>query len=188
VTVNNAPPVIANLTGDTEIDEGDTATFNAIATDPGAGELTYTWDFGDGSKVSGTEVMITQRFVEDGEYDLNLTVSDEDGAIASRTVTIKVNNVAPIIEAQTDRTANEGESVAFNASFSDPGLADTHTIEWDFGDGSEHLTVNSEPSTVSHVYSDNGEYDVTVTICEAFYSLVSRLATICDFIVCFCCY
>jgi PKD repeat protein len=56
--------------------------------------------------------------------------------------------------------------VAFNASFSDPGITDTHTIAWDFGDGSEHLTLNSEHSTVSHVYRDNGEYDVTLTVTD----------------------
>ena len=39
-----------SITGDTEINEGDSASFNAIASDPGDDTITYIWDFGDGSE------------------------------------------------------------------------------------------------------------------------------------------
>jgi PKD repeat protein len=162
VAVNNVAPSIIDLTGDTEIDEGDTATFSAAATDAGNDTLTYTWNLEDGTQISGTDVTISKRFFEDGEYDLNLTVTDEDGASATRTLTITVNNVAPIVDAVEDQTSNEGNAVKFNASFNDPGILDTHTIEWNFGDGN----TLTDTLTPTHVYTDNGEYDVSLTVTD----------------------
>jgi PKD repeat protein/DNA/RNA endonuclease G (NUC1) len=162
VKVNNVAPTIIDLTGDSSIDEGDTATFSATATDPGNDTLTYTWNLEDGTQISGTDVTISQRFVEDSEYDVNLTVTDEEGASATQTLTITVNNVAPIVEAGEDRTSNEGSSVTFNASFSDPGITDTHTIAWDFGDGE----TTTDTLTPTHIYTNNGEYDVSLTVTD----------------------
>ena len=184
VTVNNVAPAIDSLTGDTEISEGDSANFNAIASDAGNDELTYTWNFGDNSEtvteqniLKDTASHIIHTFDEDGEYTVELIVTDSDGATAVQTLTITVNNLAPAIEPIEDTVSNEGEGVEFNATFSDPGILDTHTIEWDFGDGNSQSTVNSDAeqsganplgqqSTVSHTYSDNGEYDVNLTITD----------------------
>jgi imidazolonepropionase-like amidohydrolase len=40
-----------------------------------------------------------------------------------------------IVDAGSDVTIDEGQAIAFNGSFIDPGILDTHTISWDFGDG-----------------------------------------------------
>jgi len=49
IQVNNAAPEITEITGNTNINEGDTTTFNATASSYGDDTLTYTWDFGDGT-------------------------------------------------------------------------------------------------------------------------------------------
>jgi hypothetical protein len=56
-----------------------------------------------------------------------------------------VNNVAPTMDARSDQTVDEGAVVNFSGSFTDPGLVDTHTIDWDFGDGT--TTGGALPST-----------------------------------------
>ncbi len=161
VTVNNIAPVIKSLTGDIEVNEGDVANFSAIAIDSGNDELTYTWDFGDDSEaVTGTDV--NHVFIDNGDYTVTLTVTDSDGASTSQTLDVAVNNVAPIVEVGSDKTSDEGSPVQFNATFSDPGITDTHTIAWNFGDGNT-VTDTLDPT---HVYTDNGEYDVSLTVTD----------------------
>ncbi len=160
VAVSNIAPTITEASGDRIINEGDTASFTASATDPGNDTLTYTWNLADGTELTGSNVSHT--FIEDGEYDVNLIVTDDDGATATQTLTITVNNLAPVVNAGEDRVGDEGSPVAFNASFSDPGIEDTHTIAWDFGDGNT-VTDTLDPT---HVYINNGEYDVSLTITD----------------------
>jgi PKD repeat protein len=75
-------------------------TFEATAFDPGADELTFTWDFGDGTNVisfhsnrNGTyPVQITElinhAFPGSGTYVVVLTVEDDDGGVGTATLTI----------------------------------------------------------------------------------------------------
>ncbi|BAZ46381.1 DNA/RNA non-specific endonuclease [Chondrocystis sp. NIES-4102] len=160
VKVNNVAPIITEANGNTQINEGDTANFNALAIDPGKDTLTYTWTLEDGTELRDQNVNYT--FAEDGEYNVNLTVSDSDGASTSQTLVITVSNVAPIISELEDQTSDEGQTVEFEGNFQDPGILDTHTVEWHFGDG------NNAENTLNptHVYTDNGEYDASLTITD----------------------
>ncbi|AFZ38163.1 outer membrane adhesin like protein (plasmid) [Stanieria cyanosphaera PCC 7437] len=168
ITVNNVAPTIDEIDGKTTVDEGETVSYRAIATDPGDDELIYTWNFGDGSDVVTGET-VTHTFANNGVYEATLTVEDDDGAATTQTITITVNNVAPIIETETTKTADEGESLEFLATLSDPG-DDELTVTWDFGDGSEFVQTNgSSPrqDTQTHTYVDNGNYTATVTVTDS---------------------
>jgi streptogramin lyase len=85
------------------------------------------------------------------------------GAAVTASTTAIVRNVPPTVDAGPDMRANEGDRVTFSGSFSDPGILDTHTIRWDFGDGTEPVYGTLTPT---HVYADNGEYPVTLTVID----------------------
>ena len=55
------------------------------------------------------------------------------------TVTVQVDNVAPSVGEITAPLDPVDVNTAINASadFTDPGSGDTHTAEWDWGDGSQ---------------------------------------------------
>jgi len=72
-----------------------------------------------------------------------------------------VNNVAPFVNAGPDTVIDEGNVVIFSGSFTDPGTADTHSIEWDFGDG-----TTSDQLSPEHIYADDGQYTVTFTVTD----------------------
>ncbi|VEP17781.1 Outer membrane adhesin like proteiin (fragment) [Hyella patelloides LEGE 07179] len=172
VTVENVAPTITSFTGDNAIDEGDVARFAVIANDPGNDTLTYAWDFGDGSEILSGE-NVSHLFADNGLYDVSVTVTDDDGASVTQSLTITVNNVTPTTDPWLDKASNEGEIVSFNATFSDPGILDNHTVEWDFGDGSEIITetiASSKQTTYdlqqTHTYTDDGIYTVTLTISD----------------------
>ena len=166
VTVNNvAPTVVAGPDG--TIDEGGMFTSSGSFTDPGADTWTATVDYGYGSGTQALDLnddksfALSHRYSDNGSYTVTITISDSDGESGTDTATVKVNNVAPTATAGPDQTVDEGAAVAFAGSFADPG-ADTHTIEWNFGDGN---TVSGELS-VSHAYADNGTYEVTLTVTD----------------------
>ncbi|MBW4557767.1 MAG: PKD domain-containing protein [Trichormus sp. ATA11-4-KO1] len=92
-TVNNIAPVITVITGDTTTTEGTTANFSATAVDPGD-ELTYLWNFGDGSQLVEGE-NVTHTYTDNGTYIATLTVIDSLGVNSFQTLEITVNHVAP---------------------------------------------------------------------------------------------
>lgn len=161
LTINNIAPTITQVQSDTNIDEGDTAHFNATATDPGNDPLTYTWDFGDGSEpLIGQNV--SHQFINNGIYIITLTAIDSEGAATTQTQNITVNNLAPTVEAGEDQMLYSDETIAFNGTFSDPGLNDTHTLTWDFGDG----TIITNTLNPTHHYATFGTYNVTFTVID----------------------
>jgi PKD repeat protein len=99
-----------------------------------------------------------------GTDTFTYTVTDSDGLTSNTaTVNITVNNIAPVITVITgDTTTTEGTSASFNATATDPGILDTHTIDWDFGDGNTTTSLLNP----SHIYTQNGSYTVTLTITD----------------------
>ena len=161
VAVNNlAPDVIAGDNQETA--EGSAVTFTGSFADPGADTHTVTWDFGDGTVAAG-DLTATHTYTDNGVYTVTLTVDDHDGGVGSDTLTVTVANAAPTVSAGADQSADEGVDVIFNGSFADAGSGDTHTITWDFGDGSPAVSGSLSPS---HKYADNGQYTVTLTVTD----------------------
>ena len=163
VTVNNVAPTVQAATDLTSIDEGDGVLFTGSFSDPGADTHTLVWDFGDGSDPVAGLLEPTHIYVDNGTFIATLTVTDDDGGVGSASVEITVANVAPTVEAGADQTVDEGDIVSFTGSFTDPGSGDTHTIVWDFGDGSDPVAGLLEPT---HAYADNGIYTVTLTVTD----------------------
>jgi PKD repeat protein len=93
---------------------------------------------------------------------VTLTVADDDGE-ASDTLLVTVNNVLPSVDAGPDQVVDEGDTVSFSGSFTDPGVNDPATVTWDFGDGSPPVTGTLTPE---HVYPDDGVYTVTLTVAD----------------------
>jgi MYXO-CTERM domain-containing protein len=159
VTVSNASPTITALTGDTEGDEGATLTFTCAATDPGDDTVSVFWSFGDG----GTDVgdTVTHAFANDGTYTVTCLAADEDGGVDSETLSVEIRNVAPSIDAiAADATGEEGETLSYAVTVSDPG-DDPLTVTWDWADGTTDVG-----ESVTHAWGDNGAWEVLVTVTD----------------------
>jgi PKD repeat protein len=161
VSVANVAPTV-HAGPDRIVDEGSDVCMIGYFTDPGALDThTIVWDFGDGATASGT-LNPVHIYADDGVYTVTLTVTDDDGDPGSDTRTVTVYNVPPLVDAGPDQAANEGEAVAFAGSFDDPGTLDTHSIAWDFGDG----TTDTGVLAPTHIYADDGVYTVTLTVAD----------------------
>ena len=158
--LNVAPTVDAGV--DLIADEGDVVLFAGSYFDPGILDThIFDWDFGDGNSATGT-LTPSHIYGDNGIYTVTLTVTDDDGGIGTDTLEVIVNNVAPSVDAGVDLEVNEGSELAFEGSFFDPGFLDTHTFDWDFGDGN----FADGTLTPTHAFADNGIYTVTLTVTD----------------------
>ncbi|UCE36335.1 MAG: PKD domain-containing protein [Thermoplasmata archaeon] len=93
VTVKNIPPtVVVTYTSPCPIIiAGDMLTFDAMVFDSPSdmATLTFTWDFGDGTIVTGAPP-VTHAYANPGIYKVTLTVTDDDGAVGQDIVVIVV--------------------------------------------------------------------------------------------------
>ncbi|CAG0926758.1 hypothetical protein PLCT1_00142, partial [Planctomycetaceae bacterium] len=155
---NVAPAVDAGPDQDTE--EASTVNFHGTFTGTGTlDRYVVTWDFGDGATASST-LTPAHVYADNGTYTVTLTISDDDGLVGSDTLRLSVSNIAPTVYAGPNQTAVEGSVVSFNGAFTDPGVLDTHSIWWNFGDGE----MSSGTLTPTHAYADNGTYTVTLSV------------------------
>ena len=166
VTVNNVTPVVSAG-----------PDFNGAAlsqagsfTDPGADTWTATVDYGDGAGVQslalvGKTFTLSHTYVGSGTYTVTVTVTDDDTGVGSDEVVVNVANTAPVVSAGADAAISEGGTFSQNGSFTDPD-ANSWTATVDYGDGSgvQPLTLVGKTFTLSHLYTDNGTFNATVTV------------------------
>jgi uncharacterized membrane protein/PKD repeat protein len=163
--VNNVPPV-ADADGPHMGYEGSPITFDGSGSIDTDGSISsYEWDLdydGITFDIDSTLQNPSKTWFDDYTGTVALRVIDDDGDVSSiQTTTVTVENIAPTVDAGSDKIVYQGEVVAFSGSFTDPGV-DTHIIEWNFGDG-ESATGTLTPT---HIYEDYGDYTVTLTVTD----------------------
>lgn len=169
----NNPP-IADAGGPYIVNEGSPVVLDASgSTDPDGDPLTYMWDLdGDSSTIEafGESPTFTP---EDGPASLTITVlvDDGNGGMSTDTATVTVYNVAPTIDSLSSDTylAPVGAPIQGTGTFHDPGILDTFTALWDWGDStinSQSLPAGSTSTTYSHAYTTPGVYTVCLTVTD----------------------
>lgn len=127
----------------------------AGSSDPEGAALSYAWDFGDGTKASGSRV--SHAYQSAGDHTVTLTVSDGSlSHAASKTVTLVQPNRAPVavLTATTDDL-----TVTVDGSNSMDPDGDKLVYAWDFGDGGK-----ASGPTASHAYKQDGTYTVRLAV------------------------
>jgi hypothetical protein len=139
-----------------------------VYTDPDALSVEIAWNFGDNTIVTGT-LTPTHAYADDGVYTVTLTITDDLGAVGADSLLVTVSNVAPVIAPLADQEITVGDALTLTATFTDPGLLDTHTAVIVWGDGlSETLDLAGGVYSfeITHSYAMTGTYPVTVTLSD----------------------
>ncbi len=175
--VINTQPSINSLSG-AVINEGSTYAENGSFTDSDSTSWTATVDYGDGSglqplTISNTNFSLNHRYKDNGTYTVTVSVTDNQGATATIMASVTVNNVAPTVGVITAPASPTQVNTAITASanFTDPGILDTHTASWNWGDGNTTSGTVTESNGVglvsdSHTYTTAGVYTVTLTVAD----------------------
>ena len=96
ITLPNVPP-IADAGGPYQGDVGNEIVFDGSAsTDTDGTIISYIWDFGDGT--SGTGISPTHTYASAGDFVVELTVTDDDGAVDTGTSDATIADPPPPVE------------------------------------------------------------------------------------------
>jgi PKD repeat protein len=179
VAVANLPPVVTPQANQTVNEAISTAYALGSFTDPGVNDnpWTLTVDWGDGSSetftlsAQGALGPHSHTYANNGSYTVTLSLTDKDGGSDTKTFTITVLNVPPVVTPPLDQTTDEGTSTSFAlGSFTDGGPDSPWSVDVDWGDGSSHTAftrpVAGSLGSQSHTYPDNGTYLVIVTVTD----------------------
>lgn len=185
ITVNAVSSNISftNMTGD----EGSTVTFAGTASGLNS-TVAYTAviNWGDGTAfttinlptgATSQPINSSHTYVDNGVYNVTLTIKDGATTVATTTGTSTIANLAPVLDVIADQWINpdtqpQGQVrlVSFASAFTDPGLIDTHVVNINWGDNTplETGTVTQSPRVASdsHQYAANGIYVATVTLTD----------------------
>ncbi len=167
IDVENVAPTFS-LGGDRVIDEGGSVEISTTFTDPGADVWSATVAFDGGAPaelpLTGMSFGIDRSYPDDGEFSIEVCVSDDDTTVCDSAV-VEVVNVPPevtIDSVPADFVVRVADGVV--AGFTDVGALDTHTASIDWGDGpAEGRGSVVGEVTGSHAYEASGM--VTIQVC-----------------------
>jgi len=114
--------------------------------------VTYTWDFGDGSNGNGAAV--SHQYSSEGNYAAQVTATNSVG-FDSTTTTVYIDETISGLAAVNDGPTVLGDPTQLSASISSGSNV---TYAWDFGDG-----TNGSGVVVSHQYASAGTFTAEVT-------------------------
>ncbi|WP_194977130.1 PKD domain-containing protein, partial [Aquiflexum lacus] len=122
--------------------------------------VSYNWNFGDGG--TSTEANPTYEFLNTGEFEVTLTVTDDRGLENTTSLNIRAIDFGPLAVASSDVTQGLAPlSIAFDGSLSDSDVAIVE-YKWNFGNGVEALGP-----IVNYIYEVGGNYTVTLMVTDA---------------------
>jgi len=130
----------------------------------------YQWDFGDGSDLQAGK-SVSYIFNEPGLYTVTLTVTDNLGNTANRTVEIEARSVSsipkavittvPVAEDENSLTGILPFKVEFDASSSIDSDDDIVIYEWDFNNDE---LIDQEGKKVTYTFDEVGQHIVTLRV------------------------
>ena len=171
--VSNVAPVIESVSATAGVDENGTVTVSGSFADAsGLDSHTLTIAWGDGTTSAATIDPVARTFTAShtyldddpsgtasDAYAIDLTLSDDDGGVATAQVQTVVSNVVPVIESVSATAAvDENGTVTVSGSFSDASGLDSHTLTIAWGDGTlSAATIDpvARTFTASHTYLDD---------------------------------
>jgi uncharacterized repeat protein (TIGR01451 family) len=120
----------------------------------------YAWNFGDDATATGATPSHT--YARPGDYDVVLTVTDDDGHTNSLTKRVTVAD-APPVAAFTFSPSSPvaGDAVSFDSGGSSDVDGTVESYAWNFGDG-----ATATGKTPSHAFARPDDYDVVLTVTD----------------------
>jgi PKD domain/Bacterial Ig domain len=181
-TVIPVPPTVTITGAPVSGPEGKAIALTGSATSPSAADnaagfaLNWTATKNGAPFATGTGTTLSVTPDDEGTWMVTLQAIDDGGNSATTTVTFVGANVAPtaLIGGVTHATLVlvPLQTVTFSGGFTDPGVLDTHTGGFNYGDGTTaaapyaYAAGGSGDLTDTHSFSAPGTYTVTYTVTD----------------------
>jgi len=139
-------------------------------TNQSAGDnVTYNWDFGDGTTAQTTDPVFSHEYATNGSFTIRLTVSGPGGPNSSTTANINVSDT--LTASFSVLPLSEPQGMSFQ--FTDESSGQITAWAWTFGDG----TSSTEQSPVK-IYANPGTFEVILTVTDTFGGTASFNTTV----------
>ncbi|MCK6650506.1 MAG: PKD domain-containing protein [Bacteroidia bacterium] len=145
-------PPLTVTTANTAVCDGMTATISATAAGGTGGPYTYSWSNGP---TTASQTVVGNAASSPASYVITVSDGCSDDALDTAIVSINPGSIGFLVG--SDTVGCEPLTVTFTA-FSDNGV----TYNWNFGDSG-----TGSGSPVTHTYSNDGTYDVSMIITTA---------------------
>ena len=180
-TVVAVAPTAQILTDPPAVPEGTPVALSGNASSPAAPDnangFAYAWSVTkDGTPFAGASgPTFTFTPDDEGTFVVTLQATDDGGMAGTASMTIAGLNVAPTariagVSAAAPLVVTAQENLTFSGSFTDPGLRDSHTVSWNFGDGrtatASYGPGGSASFATTHAYAAAGSYKATLTVTD----------------------
>ncbi|WNJ20360.1 PKD domain-containing protein [Pontibacter sp. G13] len=145
-----------DFVANTEVGCAPTAiTFTDITTTPYV-KVAWFWDFGDGN--TSTSAAPVHTYAVDGNYDVKLVVTDQNGCVDSLTQTQFIRLSHPVADFSLS-SAVVCPNIPIGVEFTDTSIPDTTLVSWawEFGDG-----FSSTAQNPNHSYAAPGLYTISL--------------------------
>ncbi|MFK0186486.1 PQQ-dependent sugar dehydrogenase [Streptomyces rubiginosohelvolus] len=147
---------------------------SAGSADPEGGNLSYAWDFGDGT--SSTDPNPSHTYTTAGTYNPTLTVTDPEGLTGTASLVVTAGNTAPTVTLTTPADGSLfsfGDSVPFTVTVSDPedGTVDCSKVKVTYllgHDSHRHQITSKNGCSGTIDVPVDGEHDSAANIYGVF--------------------
>lgn len=161
IYISNVGPIADFIYLPNKPTELENVTFIDTSTDTDGYIASWLWDFGDGN--TSTKQNPTHEYTDDGNYIVNLNVTDDDGETNEtiQYIFVDVENVPPTANfSYLPHLPSINESIQFtDASIDLDGIIVFWF--WDFGDG--NISAEQNPQ---HIFSSFETYRLTLTVTD----------------------
>ncbi|WYB30240.1 PQQ-dependent sugar dehydrogenase [Streptomyces sp. SM1P] len=147
---------------------------SAGSADPEGGNLSYAWDFGDGT--TSTDPNPSHTYTTAGTYNPTLTVADPEGLTGTASLVVTAGNTAPTVTLTTPADGSLfsfGDSVPFTVTVSDPedGTVDCSKVKVTYllgHDSHRHQITSKNGCSGTIDVPVDGEHDSAANIYGVF--------------------
>jgi len=162
VTVTNTAPTAASEITSVGAQTGDEISFDATGSSDleTPDQLTYRWDFGDGS--GSDQKVATHTYTTTGTKSVVLTVTDPQGLVDTVITSLAVgaNGNPTVVMSVDDDDVHPHTVVHFDSTGStDAETPNNLSYAWDFGDG-----ATATGASAAHAYAGVGVYIASLTV------------------------
>jgi probable HAF family extracellular repeat protein len=170
-------PPVAATDGPYTGTEGAATSFSAAkSADVDGDNLSYSWDFGDGTPIQTVTTPTTSHSYADNSapgipYVVKVAVSDGRGGTDTARTTVTIANVPPVVNSGPDAAPTVKKAFTLTTTFSDAGTVDgpwAYVVDWGDGTPGSSGTSTTQPASLSstHTYAATGTFTVTTTVTD----------------------
>lgn len=164
VAFNNAP--LVSFVSPESVGISSVVSFDASESKDIDGTIEkYIWNFQDGSDVVAATLPKTQHvFTQSGNFNVQLTVIDNEGGTSTFSRNIYIN--AKPIAGFSSKTLGQNLTLEFDANLSSDLENDTLQFNWQFGDG-----TTGTGKITTHTFAQAGTYAVVLNVADSYSSV-----------------